>query len=95
MDTVFTYQKAGEQWRGCAQCGMRESYSAFAATQEELPTRVNRHRVGEPALAHETPTEAVVLVDISIPAAGRAKGGEDENKHQSKAQNQGPGKQET
>lgn len=65
LDTVFTYLKDGTQWRGCAQCDMHESFSAFSAAQEELPTRVNRHRVGEPALAHETPTEAVVLVDIS------------------------------
>ncbi|NNC55900.1 MAG: YheV family putative metal-binding protein [Pseudomonadales bacterium] len=73
QDTVYTFLQNGEQWRACARCDMRESMQSLPETSEaagiaqELPTRVNQPRLGDAVLPHETPVEAVVLVDIAKP----------------------------
>ena len=69
LDKIFTYSEAGKKWRACAQCSFVESFDEGIVgrqrvSPEELPTRVNQQRVGEATLAHETPAEAVVLVDM-------------------------------
>lgn len=62
LDKIFTYlDEQQEQWRACASCDFTESFKKSSAA-EELPTRVNQHRLGEPRLAHETPIEAVKII---------------------------------
>lgn len=63
MDTVFTYESDRTKWRACAVCDFEESIAELDKPTEELPTRVNQHRLGEKPLAHETPVEAVKLID--------------------------------
>jgi uncharacterized metal-binding protein (TIGR02443 family) len=65
LDKIFTYSKLDEKWRACVHCDFNELFEEkVRRSADELPTRVNQHRVGEQALQHETPTEPVVLVDI-------------------------------
>lgn len=63
VDTVFTFETGGQKWRACAGCDFEESIAELEKNLQELPTRVNQHRLGEKPLAHETPVEAVRLVD--------------------------------
>lgn len=64
VDKVYTYLQDDKSWRACANCDFKESFSAHEKkVVEELATRVNQHRLGEQALPHEVPTEAVVFID--------------------------------
>lgn len=65
QDKLFTYIDSGDRWRACANCDFRESQaeSLSQPAQEELPTRVNRNKVGEQPLAHEVPVEQVKIID--------------------------------
>ena len=62
-DTIFTYFLADNKWRKCTRCTFNESFEAQGVLDEEIPTRVNQVRLGEPTLPHETPLEAVKLID--------------------------------
>ncbi len=62
-DTIFTYFDADQKWRKCTRCTFNESFEINGASIEEVPTRVNQARLGEPTLPHETPLETVKLVD--------------------------------
>ena len=72
IDKIYTYlDEQGAQWRACTACEFRQSFQQYSKDQsalKELPTRVNQNRLGEAALAHETPVEAVRLMD---PKEGR------------------------
>jgi hypothetical protein len=65
QDTIYTYSHSEDdrKWRACASCDFEESLDQTAASTEELPTRVNQARLGEPALSHETAVEAVKLIE--------------------------------
>lgn len=63
LDKIYTYRdEADKAWRACVNCGFSESIDSVASPSE-LPTRVNQNRLGEKPLAHETPIEAVKLID--------------------------------
>lgn len=67
LDKVFTFERDGQSWRACVSCGFEESFASYSDSLEELPTRVNQHRLGEQPLEHETPLEAVRLIDPDNP----------------------------
>lgn len=67
VDTVFTFRQNAQQWRGCAACNMREAFDETPAAAEELPTRVNQPKPGEPVLPHETPVDKVRIIDPRKP----------------------------
>ena len=64
LDKIFVYEEGGQQWRACVNCEFKESITAFTAKTEELPTRVNQHKLGEQPLPHETPVEAVNILGV-------------------------------
>ncbi len=51
-----------EQVRECVRCGFKESIRDDVAA-EEVKTRVNQPRPGEPVLAHEDEIQVVQLLD--------------------------------
>ena len=66
IDKIYTYEMEEQKWRACAACDFKEEFSDAmngAIKSEELVTRVNQSRIGEPTLAHETALEAVRLID--------------------------------
>jgi len=63
QDTVFVFEADDQKWRACANCDFEESIAELESNVQELSTRVNQHRLGEKPLAHETPVEAVKLID--------------------------------
>lgn len=65
VDKIYTFERGNKKWRACAACDFEEEFSESiqASSQQELVTRVNQSRIGEPVLAHETPVEAVKLID--------------------------------
>ena len=61
IDKIFTYEEQGSKWRACVNCHFNENDDMLNKPAEELPTRVNQHRLGEKPLAHEVPTEKINL----------------------------------
>jgi len=62
-DTIYTYEQDEAKWRACASCDFNEALNEKNNRAQELPTRVNQARLGEPVLAHETVVETVKLID--------------------------------
>jgi uncharacterized metal-binding protein (TIGR02443 family) len=62
-DTIYIYFDANLKWRKCTRCPFNEPLKNKDSNVDEIPTRVNQARFGEPTLPHETPLEAIKLVD--------------------------------
>lgn len=62
LDKLTMYvNDQGEQVRECVRCGYSDAMSANGEI-EELGTRVNQPRPGEPALAHEDEVQVVRVI---------------------------------
>ena len=67
MDKLMVYQNAqAQQVRECVSCGYQDIMTDQGPAQlepQEISTRVNQLRPGEPPLAHEDEIQVVNIVD--------------------------------
>lgn len=69
MDKIVMYDtEDGQRFRECVSCGFKEPFvdgkEYDGKAPDEVKTRVNKPRVGEPVLPHETEVQAVKFVDV-------------------------------
>lgn len=63
QDKIVSYRDAaGDQVRECVSCGFRDVMTE-AGPVEEVKTRVNQPRPGEPTLSHEDEVQIVNVID--------------------------------